>query len=430
MKRAKKTARQASKPKPGSPSVIDLSKVKPRPIDWLWRNRLALGKPCVVAGRQGDGKSLLTVDIAARLSNATGWPDVPNDFRSPCGTLFLSAEDDPDDVLVPRLWAAGANCDYIRAMDGVFQGNGKKAGVSIRDVDAIGEAIESTPNCKVVVIDPIGAFVSNTDTHRDSDVRSVLMPMLAIAAEKRVALLLVLHLNKRGDGDAMTRVSGSIAWTALARTAYLVANDPDNSNRKLLASLKSNIARPAPTLAYSIQENTDEKPYVVWEPEPVHLTADDLVASGVMDSDERTERDDAADFLRELLLGGVRVPAAQVFKEAKAAGISERTLKRAKRDLGIKPEKEGFGDRGRWMWFWPKRDSEGWPPKGGSDPERKNVAPLRKRDPLSENCALAVVNGHTNGLDDGSNHKGGQAAHVGPFDDDGPMFTRPQGGGE
>ena len=50
------------------PVIKDLGEVTPKPIRWLWRDRIPFGKLTLLAGHPGQGKSLLSLDIIARLS--------------------------------------------------------------------------------------------------------------------------------------------------------------------------------------------------------------------------------------------------------------------------------------------------------------------------------------------------------------------------
>ncbi len=344
---------------PGGAVMVNLDSVQPAKVRWLWPGRLALGKPCLLAGPPGRGKSLLTLDIAARLSTGAGWPDMPDERREPAGTLLLSAEDDPADTILPRLKAAGGDPSFVRALEGVYRGNGKIGAVSINDPDVIARAIDETPRCRLVVVDPVSAYLAGkTDSHRDADVRSALMPLARVAADKGVALLLVMHLNKRKDGDSFARVGGSIAWTALARTAFLAADDPDDGNRRVLATIKSNISREPGSLAYEIASaGDDEPPFIRWIGADAR-SANDLLADGDRAGGERRTpvRDDAARFLEEELRASSEgVPVAELKTTSREAGHSWASVRRAKDTLGVEAVRRGgIASGGEWVWVLPE----------------------------------------------------------------------------
>lgn len=93
-----------------------------------------------------------------------------------------------------------------------------------------------------MVIDPIIAYLGKTDSHKNSDVRSVLAPIQSLAEKHSVAILLVSHLNK-GSGKAAYRVTGSIAFSAACRISLLAFKDPADNDRRIITPAKVNIAR-------------------------------------------------------------------------------------------------------------------------------------------------------------------------------------------
>jgi hypothetical protein len=63
------------------------SELTPRPVDWLVPGRFALGKLALLEGDPGLGKSLLTLDLCARLSTGRPFPeDGPALQRGSCTT--------------------------------------------------------------------------------------------------------------------------------------------------------------------------------------------------------------------------------------------------------------------------------------------------------------------------------------------------------
>src|SRR5262249_59256956 len=83
----------------------------PEPIDWLWPNYLPRGTLVVLDGDPGCGKSMLTVDLAARLTRGADWPD--GSPGGPPGTAVLFAAEDPRRVVPSRLLAARAHPDPV-----------------------------------------------------------------------------------------------------------------------------------------------------------------------------------------------------------------------------------------------------------------------------------------------------------------------------
>src|SRR4029079_3946864 len=86
--------------------------VRTRRVEWAWGGYVPLGKLSLIEGDPGDGKSVLTVDLAARWSSGAPMPD-GTVHDGPWPVFMVSAEDDMEDTIVPRLIAAGARLDYV-----------------------------------------------------------------------------------------------------------------------------------------------------------------------------------------------------------------------------------------------------------------------------------------------------------------------------
>jgi AAA domain len=216
-----------------------------------------------------------------------------------------------------------------------------------------------------VIVDPLMAFLSaDTNSHRDQDVRKALFRLSMLAEDTGAAVVVVRHLNKSNAGPALYRGGGSIGIIGAARAALLIARDPGDENRRVLAPLKMNLAADPESLVFHI-EGTETACRVVWDGTSEHR-AGDLLSQP--QGEERSERDDAKDFLLDALDGGP-VPAQTITRDARAAGIAERTLKRAKKDMAIVSEKAGMD--GGWVWRLA--------PKGATDTRR---VPQEKDGPL------------------------------------------------
>ena len=333
--------------------TLCMADVKSEPISWLWPGRIALGKLTLIAGDPGLGKSLLTATMAATVSKGYVWP--LEDTASPIGSVvLLSAEDDPADTIKPRLDAAEADSNRIhvvRAIRGVdIDSKPNERTFSLkRDLPILEELLRSLLDCKLIVIDPISAYLEGADSHNNTDIRGLLAPLAKLASDHHVAIVLVQHLNKSSGGSAMYRPTGSVAFIAAARAAYIVTKDQQNPNRRLVMPVKNNLAKDNTGLAYSVIEAENGAPVLVWEKEAVTMTADEALAPSDS-SEEKTDTDWAIDFLEdELVTQGLS--AVEVHKRAKEAGISKKSLRRAQDKLGIKPKKAGFNQG--WIWSLP-----------------------------------------------------------------------------
>ncbi|HVC33423.1 MAG TPA: AAA family ATPase [Chloroflexota bacterium] len=352
-----------------SPVLTLLCSVEARAVSWLWPGRIPLGKVTVLDGDPGLGKSLLSLDLAARVTTGRAMPDGQrSDLNAPAGVVLLSAEDDLGDTIRPRLEAAGAAIGRVVALTAIVRQEYDASGEPLpvrEDVPTLAtdglEAIEEgvrRVTARLVVIDPLMAYLdSKTDAHRDQDVRRALAPLAQLAERTGAAVLVIRHLNKMAGSNPLYRGGGSIGIIGAARSGLLVAQDPDNPARRLLAGTKANLATLAPTLAYSVRVTEDLAAHVVWHGENAH-TADQLLAVPADPSDRATLAD-AADWLRDRLAGGP-VAVKDLQEESGHAGHTWPTVRRAKAGLNLRTVKTGFGAGAgaAWRWIMPEQTSE------------------------------------------------------------------------
>lgn len=319
-----------------------IAEIESRPIEWVLHPCIPLGKLSLLSGLPGLGKSLLTIDMGARatLGHALDGCEAPS---GPVDVLFMSAEDDPADTIRPRLEAAGANLDRVYV-------------TSCLDLEALDRMLDECPEVRLVFVDPIGAYTGHLNTHNDAQVRTLLAGFQKLAHERRIAIVLVSHRRKSDEGDAIMQPGGSAAFAAAARIVWMVLKDPSDEERRLLLPLKSNVGPDSSGFAYRVKADTaDGPPRIEWESGRVTESADDVLArtrrmrSGEQGGGAMAQ---ALAFLREQLDDGPRL-ASDVLEAAQAAGISNSTLTRARRELQVKARKRGM-DVG-WELFLPPR---------------------------------------------------------------------------
>lgn len=334
----------------GGPVLVSLADLEPEEVEWLWPGRIPLGKLTMIAGDPGLGKSFTTLDMAARVSTGKPWPDDPNVTTKVGSVIIMSIEDDLADTVVPRLNAAGADRSRIIAMSSVKcveTGKIKERIFNLEtDIPRLAEAIERTPNVRLVVIDPVSAFTGKTDSHKNTDVRSMLAPLQDLAAKHRVAVVCVTHLNKNAAGPVMYRSIGSIAYNAAARAVWGVVKDQKEANRRLFLPVKNNLAPDGHGLAYRLTDSDIRGvARVAWDSVPVDVPAEE--AFGAPHGGSRSPRNEAEDFLRDLLAEGP-VSATDAISEAESNGITEKTLRRAAKAINVQKRKVGM--KGGWEW--------------------------------------------------------------------------------
>lgn len=356
------------------------SEVEPEAVTWLWPGRLAEGKITILDGNPGLGKSSATLDIAARISRGDVLPG-GYDRVGPRGVVLLSAEDGLADTIVPRLLAAGADAARVFAMTGVKAPDDAEQGVTVPDELAAVEAAITRMDAALLVVDPLVAYLpQTTNANKDQDVRRALAPLAAMLERTNCAGVLVRHLNKTQSSDAISRGGGSIGIIGAARFGLLVARDPDNDDARVMASTKCNIGPEPPALRYWLASvpGTDVA-RVVWDMAQVHYAAHDLLEIA-NDEGERTERDEAAAWLADYLAVGPK-PADTVFREARKAGHSDKTLRRAKKAIGVRSTKDGFGYSGQWVWAYTGHDI-------AKAPEGAHVSNVATLDHLRQSEAI------------------------------------------
>ncbi|MBP7051188.1 MAG: AAA family ATPase [Phycisphaerae bacterium] len=359
------------------PIVTCVADAQRTPVRWLWPRRMALGRISLLVGRPGEGKSVLTIDMAAHVSRGLPWPD---GTACPQGSvLLIGAEDDLGDTIYPRLENHGADLGRIHLMHMVERpdpdGGWYEDLFTLADVKTLEAALQERPDCRLVVVDPIGSFLGGrTDAHRDNEVRSVLMPVSHLAEQYGCAVVVVAHRRKSPGGHADDMAMGSRAFTGVARAVLHLTRDAHNKERRLLLSGKNNLAKEQPGLAFTIETLPDDTPRIRWESEPIDLTADEALRDeNAPPSDaKRTALDDAMAWLQDTLAEGP-LPSEEIRDQAQADGISETTLKRAKQRLGIRAFREVRADDAAWFWSLPQ-EPEGTQSRGNQEVEESLAA--------------------------------------------------------
>jgi len=358
---------------------VPASSIEPRNVEFAWAGRIPLGMLSLVVGIPEQGKSMLSIELAARLTR--GQLD-GNLFGMPTTAAIATAEDAWREVVRPRLEAAGADLDRVHFI--AVRRDGITGGLQIPDDLMRLKARITAEHVRYVVIDPLVAHLPvGLDGHRDQHVRTALAPMAQMAEETGAAVVGIMHLNKTQEQEVLHRVGGSIAFVAAPRSVLLLGRDqqdPDGPTR-ILAHAKCNIGPKAPSLRLRIEGREiphDVKPIVTsgvaWCGEAPEITARDLVGPEPPKEADAVGR--AKTFLLEVL-GQGPVESKKVSRLLKTAGIPERAWKKAKADLGIKSEKLGFKDR--WEWSLPEggqaADSSNFddPPGLGAQSSRENA---------------------------------------------------------
>jgi RecA-family ATPase len=377
---------------PARLAVRRASEIEAKLLTWLWPGRIPYGKLTVFEGDAGLGKSLVTATIAAAVTRGRPLPDgTPTD---PADVIIVNLEDAPDDTTKPRLHVAGADMARVHNVDGMPDEEGSVRPLTIPDDLPALEVLIRETAARLVVVDPLMATLSErTDSYKDQSVRRALAPFAKIAEATGVAVLVVRHLKKGASGRAMANGGGSVAFGAAARSVLTVGEHPDDPTRRVLAQVKTNLAKLAPSLVYTVEEvaavvdgiRFDSLPQVAWRGQS-ELSANDLAsARAEQDHAEQhsgTATDEAAAFLREWLSNGP-LAKPEVLKLAAKERISERTLQRAARTIGVQMHRAAFGKDHHTQWMLPTHAT---PATRAMYHSNRNVARVAEGEADAERC--------------------------------------------
>ncbi len=340
---------QAKQEKPAV-ELLRGSDLTPEPIKWLWPGWLPQGKLVLLAGDPGTGKTTAALSFAATVTAGGSFPD---GSRCPVGDVLIwSGEDDPTDTLKPRLIAAGANHDRIYFVGDVDPQGERRPFDPAKDTLRLLEAAQGLSDLRMVIFDPVVNAVTG-NSHQNTEVRRGLQPLVDFAARVGAVLIGITHYTKGGaDLDPVKRVIGSVAFTAVARVVLGCAKnkDKEGNERRILARSKSNRGPDDGGFTYSL-EQVEALPGIpasrtVWG-EALEGSARELLSEPAEVQEKAVPATEAENFLRQCLKPGL-TPTKTIQEEAKEAGISWSTVRRAADNLRVIKRKGGMS----YGWYW------------------------------------------------------------------------------
>jgi hypothetical protein len=319
-------------------------------IDWMWCPFIPLGMITVLFGDGEVGKSSITLDIAARITQGTAWPrfgDDPKELAPRGSVLILCKEDDIARVVRPRLEAAGADLKRVHIVGYEDADTGDFDPVERLDEIAkeLEDKISEIGDVKLIIIDPITDYVGKVDPYRDDQVRTLLNPLVRIAARHNLAITYILHLNKNKDLAARQRGIGSVAFVNVPRSALLVA---EQDGIRYMRMDKANLWSRKRAVAFTMS-TVRGAPRIRWEPDWHDIDANELLSDRGPNKQHQ-----AATLLREWLEEGPS-PANDIQVRAQENGISRRTLDLAKKLADVVSTKRKDG---KWEWSLKAKDAK------------------------------------------------------------------------
>jgi putative DNA primase/helicase len=336
--------------------LLNAEEIEPEPVDWLWNGWLAKRKLHLFAGVPETGKTTLALSYAATISAGMHWPD---GTCAPLGNVLIwTSEDGVADTIIPRLTRMVADLKRIKIVGPHQDVRGLKRPFNpATDMRMLAEAVKNTPGGVVLaILDPVVAAVPLTrNSHNNAETRSGLQPVVDFAEETSAAVIGISHFTKGTAGkDPIERVTGSLAFGALPRIVMAAAKNSKEGGGppRILVRAKSNIGKSGGGFGYDIDAAPlHERPDViatriVWL-DPLDGTAKELLsdAEGEDANTQVSKTEMANRFLQKTLAKGER-PAKELFAEAQAEGIGERTLQYASKVM-ISKRKDGSGG-----WHW------------------------------------------------------------------------------
>jgi len=370
-----------------SVSLQCAANITPEPISWLWNGWLAKGKLHIFAGQAGTGKTTIAIALAATITIGGRFPD---GSKSPIGSVLIwSGEDSPADTLVPKLMAAGADLHKVHFVGETTANYESRSFDPATDMQPLMIKAAAIDDLALLIIDPIVNAVAG-DSHKNGEVRRALQPVVEFGEKLNCAVLGITHFSKGGQGkDPLERVTGSLAFGALARIVLATAKIIDGDNtRRIVCRAKSNIGIDTGGFEYDLQQKEVKagifSSYALWG-DAVEGNAIELLAepdNRETGSDNQSALDDAKSFLQLLLADG-ELPTKSIEVDAKHAGISWATVRRAKDLLNIKVSKSKLD--GRWYWRIFNNDEHAQIIKDAQLVHINNVSTLSKLESISNN---------------------------------------------
>ncbi len=330
--------------------IVDcLEDVEEKPLKHLWR--FPLGKVSALLGDKGNGKSYCMLHIAAIRSQGGEWPNKEGSAEQG-STILITVEDDPADTIKPRFRCMGGNVKYLHVVSGSYDQQGRQRLFKLTpdDLEKLERLVKST-KARLVIVDPMGTVMGRkVDTNNLYDTSDVLAQLAAFASRMDVAVVVIMHLTKAVQLNALYRAQGSVGFVTVARCVYAIAPDSSDPDLKLFLHVATNVSKRMSTLAFRLIE-VPENPVAVlrWEKDYVgDADVNELLGpAGFRDSEKQKMRESVQDWVRELFEEGLPIKSVDIENEAKANHIPWNQLWTAKASLKIAAKKHG-----KEGWYW------------------------------------------------------------------------------
>jgi hypothetical protein len=353
--------------------IVTASEVELENVSWIWPGHLAHGALELLAGDPDIGKSQVHMSYAASVTRGTPWPDgFPG--SAPQRVLLVSAEDNYANTVSPRAVAAGVDLTRLIYFKGLVRNGKQEIFLLSSGLLELEQILLDYDDIGLVLIDPITAYMGSPasgrfDSHRATDVRSVLGPLKDMSERHQIAISAITHPPKGAKASPLDSFIGSQAYIAAARIAHLCVPETEpglagavrNAGRVFFTQVKNNLGSKAATLAYHLDtksigfdrfgEPLRPAPYVLWEGMIDVTSAEALAQARAV---AKTKVNLVHEFLRDILASG---PVLQkvIVERGAAKKISLPQLRRARKAVGAVTFKRSGGNViSPWLWALPE----------------------------------------------------------------------------
>lgn len=215
---------------------------------WVYRGRIPYGMVTLLAGREGIGKSTVSLDIAAQLTRGT----LPGRYEGvPQCVVVCATEDSWSHTIVPRLMAVGADMDLVFHIAVQDEDGNTRGIVAPQDIRRMEQAFR-TVRPALMLIDPLMAVIDGKiDTHKQSEVQQALEPLVKMCERIGMAVLALIHVNKSAGTDPLNNIMGSKAFATLPRSILYCLEEDEG--RFMFCHVKCNVGPKMPSIGYSLQ---------------------------------------------------------------------------------------------------------------------------------------------------------------------------------
>lgn len=321
--------------------LVNMADVEPRAVKWLWEPYIPMECITLLEGDPKTGKTWVALAVTAAITRGFPLPGEDGSLvaREPGNVLYLTAEDSIDMTLKPRLEKGNADTRRVQAVEGVTENNGRTVvPINMQNLPELDEALERVKPVLIVIDSMMPHLGPKVDPNKAEQIVPVLNGVSRLAEKHGCACLIIRHFKKGPSERALYKGQGTVSIAGVARSILMVGKDPNNPGKNVIVHSACNLAKEGQSQSFAITDGGALEWCGTSE-----LSAAELVAPEVIE--QGGSRAEAAKFLQEALAHGPR-PAVEMVDEATANGITDSTLKRARKSLNIQAFKLGK------TWYW------------------------------------------------------------------------------